>query len=143
MLTFRKSTLLLAAGLAVFADSRSENGYRLWLRYEKISDAGLLKSYRSQLRGWIIEGQSPTLEVSRAELQMGLEGLIGQSVAALRNLDTNILVAGTPSGSPIIAALKWDEQIQNIGTEGFIISRAMVRGKRFIAIASKTDVGVL
>jgi alpha-glucuronidase len=123
---------------------KADDGYRLWLRYDKISDTQLLSSYRKSISGWIIESQSPTLSAAGKELQTGLNGLLATPVSGEKTIVRDgIIIAGTPSGSPIIASLKLDEKLKNINDEGFIILTTSSKGKKVIAIAGKTETGVL
>ena len=46
----------------------AEDGYRLWLRYDKIDDPGLLQLYRNQITGVFFAGNSPTLTVAKKEM---------------------------------------------------------------------------
>src|SRR5262245_51331630 len=62
--------------LALHAD----DGHRLWLKYDVISNAQKLKTYKSTIKGWMVLGDSPTIAVASKELQTGLEGLFGAIV---------------------------------------------------------------
>ena len=44
---------------------RADDGYRLWLKYDLISNPKKLSEYRQSVKGWIIEGSSPTIEAAR------------------------------------------------------------------------------
>ncbi len=48
-----------------------EDGYRLWLKYDLISNPQKLQSYQQAIRGWMIIGDSPTLTAAKKELQTG------------------------------------------------------------------------
>jgi alpha-glucuronidase len=144
------SLLLYHGGLfcAGGAELKAEDGYELWLRYEPISDASLLKEYRELIRGWMVEGGSETLRAVRNELKLGLNGLLGptESFNAMGVdgfLVDGILVAGTPESSEIIAGLDLEERLGRINEEGYVISNETIGGKRAIVIAANTDIGVL
>lgn len=79
-------TSLLRLPLALVAltfaalSARAEDGYRLWLRYDRITDETLRASYAAGLRQIIFAtgiADSPTLAAARAELAEGLAGLVG------------------------------------------------------------------
>jgi len=77
---FRRFFLLLA--LAAFAVLvRADDGYRLWLRYERISDEPLRAAYATATRHIVLAtpttADSPTLVAARAELTAALSGLLG------------------------------------------------------------------
>ena len=78
----------------IHAGLRAEDGYRLWLRYDLIQEASLLKEYREQIQGWMIQGESETLRAAKDELLLGLNGLLGP-VPSVSSMDMDgILVAG-------------------------------------------------
>ena len=122
----------------------AEDGYRLWLRYDKITETQKLKSYQTCLNGWMIEGNSPTLTIAGHELQTGLSGLLGKEIPKEISVRENgILVAGTPSSSSLIASLGIKKRLQNIGNEGFTIFTTAFQNKKITVIAANEDVGVL
>jgi alpha-glucuronidase len=139
--------LFLFIPLVVFftcLQSRADDGYRLWLRYDKITDAQLLLSYQKSATGWIIEGSSPSSLVTADELQNGLNGLLGNHIERVSVIKRNgIIVAGTANNSPIIAALKLKSKLAGLGDEGYLILTANYRNKKIIVIAANNDIGVL
>jgi alpha-glucuronidase len=122
----------------------AETGYRLWLRYDQVSDNQMLEYYRISVTGFIIEGESPILASVRNEMNMGLAGLLGQNIPSLKAVKGNgIVIAGTPSNSPLIASLKLKDKLAKLGNEGFIIITSVYKKKKIIVIAANTDIGVL
>lgn len=63
----------------------AEDGYRLWLRYERVADAALREAYREALKRVVLatpEGaETPTMGAARDELVLGLRGLLGVEAA--------------------------------------------------------------
>ena len=140
----KTSFLLLSFSLIFFNEASAEDGYRLWLRYDLISNQQKLVAYRQQLKGWMIEGNSPTLTVTKSELQLGLEGLLGLFRPSVSDIQTDgIVVAGTPTSSLLVASLNLSERLKKINREGFIITHAVANGKKIIVIAAPEEVGVL
>ena len=136
--------LCLLIFFGINSDLIAEDGYRLWLRYDKISDLQLLNEYRSSIKGWIIEGNSPTLKAAGRELQIGLNGLLAAKIPAERSVKRNgLIIAGTPSNSPIIASLKLNDKLLNLKDEGYLIINTIYKNKKIIVIAANKDVGVL
>ncbi len=146
-MTIRKHFCLIFILLAISGDemvSSAENGYRLWLRYDKITDQTILASYRKSVTGWIIEGNSPILNSASKELQEGLNGLLGRKIERARGIKRNgLIVAGTPAGSPIIGSLKLENKLTDLGNEGFLITDTVFKRKSIIVIAANSDAGVL
>ncbi len=124
--------------------SAAEDGYRLWLRYDKIADVALLEQYVNNITGFMIEGNSPVLDVASAELQNGLGGLLGINIPELSQIRKDgALIAGTPKGSPAIASLKLDDKLKGINDEGYIILSTTLKRRKVTVIAAKSDVGVM
>ena len=86
--------LLLACGVI---NAQAENGYRLWLRYDKVTNKLLYDQYRKTIAQLDFPANSATLTAAYDELTTGLAGLI-QLQLPLRSsvLKTGTLVAGTP-----------------------------------------------
>jgi len=121
-----------------------ETGYRLWLRYDKISDPAILSEYRKSITGFIITGNTPVLNSAREELTAGLSGLLGKEIAELnRPGKTPFLLAGTPVSSKIINSVIPQNDILKTGEEGFIIRSVKYRKNKIIVIAASTERGVL
>lgn len=117
----------------------AEDGYRLWLRYDKVSDARLLAEYQKNIQGINVHGGSPTLLVARNELQTALRSLIGLS--ANSNSASNILHVASLTTSTSVEGIDLKERLKNIKSDGFVI---FTNSKsRTIIIASPTDVGAL
>ena len=124
--------------------SKADDGYRLWLRYDPVSDPHLLQSYQKSINGWIIEGTSPSSIVTSTELQKGLNGLLGKNIEHVTALKRNgIIVAGTPDNSSIISSLKLKRKLSGLGDEGYLILTTKYRHKKIIVIAANKDAGVL
>jgi alpha-glucuronidase len=126
------------------SEIKSEDGYKLWLRYDFVTDPVALKQYNKMISGYITEGDSPVLEATATELQMGLKGLLGKNIPELKTINKHgALVAGTPANSEIIASLGLNEKLKTLGDEGYLIINAKYKKKKIIAVAANTDIGVL
>jgi alpha-glucuronidase len=121
-----------------------EDGYRLWLRYDRISDPQILAQYTGSVTGWMTEYNSPTIKAACKELQIGLNGLLGKNIPLVTKVNKNgIILIGTPESSPLIASLKLGERLSDLGDEGYLIMSTKYRNKKIIVIAANKDVGVL
>ncbi len=116
----------------------AEDGYRLWLRYDRIANSKILTEYRKLIRTWKVDGDSPTLLAAGNELNLALEGLLGVS----RNSDGPGVLACKAS-SPLLSGWKLLPDVQKNGHEGFVISTATLKSGPAIVIAANTDLGVL
>jgi alpha-glucuronidase len=139
-------TLLLWAGLLP-AMSKAEDGYRLWLRYDRINDPQLLQQYRSAISGLHFYATGSTLHAAYTELTNGLEGLLGHPIGELHgesgHVNEGTLLVGTPASSAPIGRLHWTDSLTRLGKEGFLIRHYTLDGKHGIAIVANTDIGVL
>lgn len=137
---------IILTGLIIFNsyETRAEDGYRLWLRYDVIANREVLKSYNKQIEGFIVEGDSPVILAAKRELEKGLEGLLGREIPALGSVGKKrVVIAGTPSGSAIIGSLNLQDKLSGLGPEGYIIVSTKYGGKKVIVIAANNDAGVM
>ncbi|MBW8858229.1 MAG: alpha-glucuronidase, partial [Caulobacter sp.] len=118
---------LISATLGASA-AQAEDGYDLWLRYRPLPVA-----LRPEPRTIAPGADTPTLKIARAELQRGLDGLVGGAPAA----DGPSILLGTPAGSPAVAALNLP--LKGAGEEGYLIKTV----GRTTVIAANSDIGVL
>ncbi|MES2650481.1 MAG: alpha-glucuronidase family glycosyl hydrolase [Bacteroidota bacterium] len=118
----------------------AETGYRLWLRYDKIEDRTSLEKYRSQLKSINFDAKSETAIVAKEEILLALNGLLGQAMSSTKGSAS--LIIGTPESSSVIKTLVSDSQLPNAG-DGYLIKTLTVNGQQKIAVASKTDKGLL
>jgi alpha-glucuronidase len=122
---------------------RSEDGYDLWLRYRPIRDDRVLEEYRDAIGCIVAESRSPTLQAAAEELSSGLTGLLGQAVEISSSAAcANPLLIGTADSSQAIAQLPLSAGLQELG-DGYIIRRVERDGQSAIAIAGRSDSGVL
>jgi alpha-glucuronidase len=132
--------LLASCTMQAFA----EDGYRLWLRYDKIADKALYNQYRQSITQLVFPGSSETLQVAQKELGMGLNGLLQLELPMAANATKNgALIIGTPFSSKIIGGLPLTAALQKAGKEGYIIRTINIKGKQARIIAANTDIGVL
>jgi alpha-glucuronidase len=135
-------TSCLLICLFLFSALKAEDGYDLWLRYEKITNAQTLLQYRKQITGWRVESNSPTGQVARTELQKALSGLLGQPVTETAPGQDGSIITGTIN-SLSLKAFDLQSRLKDIGREGYVIFSASRDGKHHIIIAGREDTGML
>jgi alpha-glucuronidase len=129
--------------MALAANLRAETGYDLWLRYVPLA-APQRDAYRRSATAIVVESRSPTGEAIVSELQRGLQGLLGVDAARVdRPSSDGAVIVGTPSSSPIVAALGWTDALTRAGHEGYVIRSASVAGHAVTVIASADETGAL
>ncbi len=135
--------LMFVAGLGI-QNLAADDGYRLWLRYDKISNNEVLQEYRSSVQEVILNDNSETFSLIKQEISNGLNGLLGKDISVNTSIsDNRALVIGTPSNSKIISSLNLDDKLKRIGDEGFLIEQHSLEGNNHLVIAANTDVGAL
>jgi alpha-glucuronidase len=120
------------------------DGHRLWLNYELISDAHLLKEYRRSIHATVVKGESATMQAARNELQSGLDGLLGSTIPQVDDVNENgIIMVGAFKNFPSLQDAGMRSRLMKVGDEGFVISNTKVNGKKAIVITANKDIGVL
>ena len=134
--------LVMLAGQAMGADG--EAWYKLWLRYTPVSDAALQQAYRTYASEIVVQGTTPIAGSIRDELQQGLSGLLATEVPVADSVTrAGAVVVGSPGTSDIIAALGWEAELEQLGSEGFVIRSAEVSGHPVTVIAGGGERGAL
>ena len=124
-------------------DVRAEDGYELWLRYRRVAHPARLAEYRSAITHLVVDGNSLTINATRAELQRGLNGLLGAEIPIAAHVQrAGALIVGT-ANSPVIARLGLDAELRRAGDEGYLIRRVSSGGQPAIVIAANREVGLL
>jgi alpha-glucuronidase len=121
----------------------ADDGYRLWLKYDLISDVDLLKIYRDQIQAIIFEGESTTIQIAKNELKSGLIGLLGKDISQVNNIEDGIVLVGTLNHFPQFQNSDLKTKVAKVGKEGFVISNEKVEGRKVILISANNDIGVL
>jgi alpha-glucuronidase len=130
--------------LAAVNFANAEDGYRLWLKYDLISDIDLLKEYKEIIHAIMIKGESATIQVTKEELKNGLTGLLGITIPQVSDVNEDgIIVAGAFNNFPLLQNVDLKSKLMKVGDEGFVISSRRVNGKKVIVITANKDIGVL
>lgn len=133
----------LALGLAGLV-AQAEDGYRLWLRYERINDVARREAYSQQVSEIVMPTNSPTLRIIQDEMRRGLEGMLGRKPTVRASVSRDrALVIGTPTNNPTIAALGWSEELGKLPADGYCIRATTNAGRALTVIASPSEVGAL
>lgn len=98
-----------------------DDGYRLWLRYDSIDDARALAKYRSIIKSCSVRGGSKLVEVARAELELGLCGLLNAPIGRSDHAAAGSVLAGTLECLPEVRGLGLEARLAHLGSEGFVI----------------------
>lgn len=121
--------LLLTFILGIFATGElmAEDGYRLWLRYDRIEGTSNRNDYRRPMQSIIIAtpsgAESAIIQSARAEIARGLDTMLG------RKLTTVHVVAR--------------EADPALGAEGYALENVTVDEEKAVRIRANSDAGAL
>jgi alpha-glucuronidase len=138
-----RKTIALLLLLAVCYSLPAEDGYRLWLRYDKIDNNALLQQYRKSITGVQFPDASPILNNARKDLLTGLSGLLGKQLTAQKTIVNGTIVAVNLSTNRFFRPYISTSQLSKAGTEGFVINTMQKDQAHIIIIAANSDAGVL
>ena len=126
--------------VVLIANCQAEDGYRLWLRYDRITTNNLLQQYKSQIQSVQFIGSGSTTEAAKLELMNGLEGLIGKVAESksIGNASVIVFLKKDSRGISIPSKINYDQ----LGNEGFAIA-ASNNSQRQLFITANTEVGIL
>ena len=125
----------------VITSARSEDGYRLWLRYDKVSHNSLLQDYRIALSKVRFVGKSAILDNAKTELFTGLEGLLDKKISNVESGES-LLVTRVSSSANLTPAISADD-VRNMGREGYMIRSTGTAETRKILLTANSDIGIL
>lgn len=125
--------------------SKADDGYRLWLKYDKISDQNYLNQCRKAITSISVKGASPTITVALEELKMGLKGLLGTTLPLSdeARLFPGRIVAGTTTSIPMLREKRYTADLAKLKAGGFLIKEVKAGSGSCIVIAANDDIGVL
>lgn len=137
--------LWLVFVLAACSSAKAGDGYRLWLKYDKIGDKEYLSACRQAIQGLDAAGRSATIRVAREELQNGLSGLLGTPLALMHEgrITAGKVVIGTPGVIPALKKRKWQRRLAGLAPGGYLIHTVNTDDGPGILIAAREDLGVL
>lgn len=122
---------------------KAENGYRLWLRYDAITDKNLAAAYRQAMQQLIFPAGNPSLNAAKQELQSGLSGLLQYQPVVSTSVTANTLIIGTPQSAELIAGANFKQTLNGLNSDGYFIKTTVINGKNCLVIGANTNAGVL
>jgi alpha-glucuronidase len=119
--------------------ARAEDGYRLWLRYDKLKDEKKRQYYSNQIKAIYFQETSPTLSIAKKEIMNGLEGLLGKTIPDVKSTNTGTVSVYKYSPNKKIG---YKINYEQLGTEGFAIITT-TGSQQGITLTANTDIGIL
>src|SRR4051794_25696130 len=116
----KNSLIALLVIISIFFPNytNAEDGYQLWLRYNRIEDAALLKAYQQSINSYQLDGISPTHSAIKAELELALHQILDKKISTTNNLEDGTLLIALVS-SPILSSFTQKDAVSSLNTEGF------------------------
>lgn len=145
---YKLFAVLLAIVCIIFLSSvasRADNGYRLWLKYDKIENTGYLSRCQKIITSFRVAGSSSTIAAAKEELKAGLDGLLGTAMPMnnQNGLVPGIVLAGTPVTAGIFKQRSFANDLSRLKKGGYIIREVRRHSGSCIVIAANEDIGVL
>ena len=137
-----KIKLFIALILTIPLSAICDDGYRLWLKYDPISDNLMLNEYRKSIKGYMVLGESPTIDVIKAELQNGLSGLLDRQIPASNTFSDHFIIAGK-TDHDLLKNISLSKKYKNISSEDYFIVTTELENKKVTIISSNGDIGLL
>ncbi|PWG79314.1 alpha-glucuronidase family glycosyl hydrolase [Pararcticibacter amylolyticus] len=144
--TFRSTHLRIFSLLILLllqAKTHAEDGYKLWLRYDRIQNKKTLSLYQDQLKQYTFMGSSATINAAKTELRNGLSSLLGKKIPETDAIKNNSIVVAPLSRLGANADKELRAQLRQLGKEGFIIKNITGGGKNYTLITANSDIGLL
>lgn len=118
-----------------------EDGYRLWLKYDRINNAAVATGYDEQLSDYHVFGESETIEVLRNEVEYAF-GQMGLKPHATEPQRARLLIAAGVKAERL--ATEFEIDIKQAAQEGYVIrQRHNEDGKSLVLVLANTDEGAL
>ncbi|WP_345952616.1 alpha-glucuronidase family glycosyl hydrolase [Mucilaginibacter sp. PAMB04168] len=141
-MTRPSACVILFLFLFNITNTKAEDGYRLWLRYDKVKSTALYNGYRQSVKQIVFTGSSATAQAAKKELLDGLQQILNLQPAQVSNITANgTLIIGTPKSSKVIAT--YSQELHESGDEGYFLKSATIAGKSCLLIGGNTDKGIL
>jgi alpha-glucuronidase len=129
-----RSLLLLLVLVAAAPRCVADDGYRLWLKYDLVADAAQRAQYRAAAQFVAASGADAVLKTAAAELQRGLQGLLGQPVPVVAKAE-----AGTKRGIVLLIDQSANVSGSSDSRDGY---RIAAQGKNLV-VTGRSGAGVL
>ncbi len=122
----------------------AEDGYRLWLRYEPITDSVRIQEYKNSIKQIVLPESFRSDDVIKKELQRGLSGLLGVTVPCTDSITQNgALVIGTAEDSDAVRKCIDASTLEACGPDGYVIRSVQFNDRSVTIIAGNTHSGLL
>src|SRR5690606_12329692 len=124
--------------------TKANDGYNLWLQYNKVENAELVKHYQAHIKGLYVSGDSETIKAVKNELNTALPNLLGSKIPYVNSTEgENLIILASKDYLDREISKFLNSEFDKINDEGFIIKKINLKKKNYLVITGKTDIGVL
>ncbi|TXE10280.1 alpha-glucuronidase family glycosyl hydrolase [Algoriphagus aquimarinus] len=130
--------------LFISLNSFANDGYKLWLDYQPISDSQLKSEIELLLSGVYFYGENPTYEAIRNELNLASKSMLDKApIYSKERLQNTKLWIGSREQLSQVLSLDQQAEIKALGDDGYWRGNIELDGKSFYTIVGNQPVGVL
>ncbi|MDG1278329.1 MAG: alpha-glucuronidase family glycosyl hydrolase [Algoriphagus sp.] len=130
--------------IVIFFPSFSNDGYKLWLDYQPITNSTIKNDMADLMSGVFIFGEDPTYSVIRNELNLASQKMILQAPSFNTSDKTKAeFWLGTRTQMSQFLSMTEQVEIKDLGEDGYWMGPIEVDGKTHYAIVGNRPVGVL
>ncbi|TLF44460.1 alpha-glucuronidase family glycosyl hydrolase [Maribacter aurantiacus] len=120
------------------------NDYKLWLKYEQITDSKLSASYKDISSKIVVGESTPSLLNAKEELALALPQMLGTDIEFLSAIDKgNALIVDVYQNLPVDLKSAVSKEMMDVKGDGFVLKSVKLTNKKVTVITAKTDLGVL
>lgn len=137
---------LLLSSFSGWASSiiEGEDGYRLWLKYDPVTNADLKTTYQQQVGQFHVAGASPTMQVIRDELNYALGHMLNAPQEVEQTQAALVVAAGDKA---LRLAKQYQLDLLAAGDQGYLIQQVAnpkrPAGTTTMLVLANSDIGAL
>lgn len=122
---------------------QADDGYRLWLKYDPITDTEVSEAYKKLIKNLLVIENSETSRMIKNELAHALKGLLGNTIKESETFNESTLIVACQNDLPSVLINQTHHQIMELEDEGYLIKTVHTRSGPSILITAKNEFGLL
>jgi len=123
--------------------AQADDGSNLWLKYDKITDPGLIKVYSSLGSKFWISQKTETGDKIKDEIEKGFNGLFGTHTKLTDDVFQATLIVSTVEKLPKEWKPLVEKELKGKAKEGYFITQMVLKNSKRTIIASYTEAGLM
>ncbi|MBN1116180.1 MAG: alpha-glucuronidase [Bacteroidales bacterium] len=138
--------LIFITGLILFIpfQMKAEDGYKLWLRYSKISDKVLAEKYSGILKSICLTKEISNSDVIKSEIELAAHDMLAHAPEITSEITENTsLIIGIKGKCDLLKTKNMEQILSTLGDEGYYIDQISDKKTNYFVIAANTPAGAL